>query len=139
MGAQPVLIELPEQVYLYLQQIAEATRRPIELVVQESVVGNLPPPADSAPAAMRVELLSLQSLPLDELKRLAEEQLDRLEQTRFEELLGQNAEGALTSVEQTELANLRERADRLMLRKAYAWAVLRWRGVPTPCLDELPL
>jgi hypothetical protein len=41
--------------------------------------------------------------------------------------------------EQDELAALRLAADRLMLRKAYAWSVLRWRGQPVPTLDELPL
>jgi hypothetical protein len=33
---------------------------------------------------------------------------------------------------------LRLEADRLMLRKAYAWAVLRWRGQFIPALNELP-
>jgi hypothetical protein len=139
MGRQTVLVELPEQVYLYLQQIAEATRRPIELVVQESVVGNLPPPVDSAPPSMRSELLSLQSLPIDELRRLADEQLHPTEQARFEVLLERNAAGELESFEQAELVKMRERADRMMLRKAYIWAILKWRGIPTPSLDELPL
>jgi hypothetical protein len=139
MSVQTVLVELPEQVYLYFQQMAEATRRPIELVVQESAVGNLPPSVDSAPANMRDELLALQSRSVDELKQVAEQQLSAAEQGRFQVLLERNAAEELGDAELTELANLREQADRLMLRKAYAWAVLKWRGVPVPVLDELPL
>jgi hypothetical protein len=47
--------------------------------------------------------------------------------------------GEITSEERLELAELRIEADRLMLRKAYAWAVLRWRGQSIPALNELPL
>ena len=54
-------------------------------------------------------------------------------------LLEKNSAGTLSAVEQEELATLRLAADRLMLRKAYAWAVLRWRGQPVPELDDLPL
>jgi hypothetical protein len=43
----------------------------------------------------------------------------------------------ITSAERAELAVLREQADQLMLRKAYAWALLRWRGYPMPALEML--
>ena len=33
---------------------------------------------------------------------------------------------------------LRQAADALMIRKAYAWAVLKWHGVPIPAIDSLP-
>jgi hypothetical protein len=53
-------------------------------------------------------------------------------------LLEKNSASEITSSEQNELAALRLAADRLMLRKAYAWAVLRWLGHPAPSLNELP-
>jgi hypothetical protein len=40
-------------------------------------------------------------------------------------------------VERVELVTLREQADQRMLRKAYAWALLRWRGYPVPALDDI--
>jgi hypothetical protein len=43
----------------------------------------------------------------------------------------------LTPEEQQELMLLRQAADQLMLQKAYAWAVLRWRGYRVPVLKEL--
>jgi hypothetical protein len=50
-----------------------------------------------------------------------------------------NAHTTLTPAERAELAALRNQADRSMVRKAYAWALLRWRGYPLPNLDEIPL
>jgi hypothetical protein len=41
--------------------------------------------------------------------------------------------------ERQELRKLGEKADKLMLKKAYAWALLRWRGYRIPALNELPL
>lgn len=48
-------------------------------------------------------------------------------------------EDSLTPEERQELTNLRLAADHLMLRKAYAWSVLRWRGHRLPALKELPI
>ncbi len=56
---------------------------------------------------------------------------------RHVELLDKNQEGSLTPEERQELTDLRLAADRLMLRKAYAWSVLRWRGHRIPPLKEL--
>ena len=51
---------------------------------------------------------------------------------RYQELLDKNADGTLTEVERNELTQLRTEADRSMLRKAYAAALLRWRGHKIP-------
>ncbi|MEB3219874.1 MAG: hypothetical protein VKN72_27050 [Nostocales cyanobacterium 94392] len=45
----------------------------------------------------------------------------------------------LNKSERQELSELRIKADRLMLQKAYAWSVLRWRGHKIPNLNEMPL
>lgn len=102
----------------------------------QSVAGNLPPSVDNAPAEAQAELLALQWLPVDELQRIAHEQVAPEQQERHLQLLAQEN---LTAAEQVELTELRRQVDRLMVRKAYAWAVLRWRGHPIPRLDEIPL
>jgi hypothetical protein len=71
---------------------------------------------------------------IDEVRDIAVSQLSLTQQTRIEALLDKNTAGTLTSAEKEELVGLRTQADRLMLRKAYAWAVLRWRGQPVPAL-----
>jgi hypothetical protein len=54
-----------------------------------------------------------------------------------QELLDKNAEEMLTDTERAELIQLRKKADRLMLRKAHAIALLRWRGYTIPPADKL--
>jgi len=139
MTVQTLRVPLPEPVYQYLKQIAVATRRPVEQVAQESIVGNLPPSVATMPVEMQDELLEFQNMPLHELQQVAASQMSPAQQARHRQLLEENAAGLLTPAERDELAALRTVADRLMLRKAYAWAVLRWRGQAVPALDELPL
>lgn len=139
MTTQSVTLQLSEPIFRYLQQVALATQRPLEQVVRQSIEGNLPPSVDSMPFEMHGELLALQALSVEQLRRVAAGQIAQNEQDRHQELLQRNSLGVLSSAEQGELAVLRQSADRLMLRKAYAWAVLRWRGFAAPNLDEIPL
>jgi hypothetical protein len=53
------------------------------------------------------------------------------------QLLEKNQAGVISPEEQNELTKLRLKADRLMLQKAYAWSVLRWKGHRLPPLKEL--
>lgn len=139
MTMQSVTLQLPEPVFRYFQQMAVATKRPLEQVVRQSVEGNLPPSVATMPAEMHHELLALQGLPVEQLLSIAAEQTPPADQARHLELLERNSVGALTASEEQELATLRLAADRLMLRKVYAWSVLRWRGHPVPALSDLPL
>jgi predicted transcriptional regulator len=138
MTFQSVTLQLPEPIYRYLQQIAAATQRPLEQLAEQSIVGNLPPSIASMPAEMQRELLSLQTAPIKQLRQAALGQMSPTQQARHLALLDKNSRGAILPAEQEELAALRLAADRLMLQKAYAWAVLRWRGQPVPELDDLP-
>jgi hypothetical protein len=53
-------------------------------------------------------------------------------------LLEKNQQSELSETEYQELQDLGKAVDRMMLTKAHAWAILRWRGYPIPTLDELP-
>jgi hypothetical protein len=134
--SQQVTVELPLPLYRFLVRLAEQTHQPLEKLVAQSVAGNLPPSVDNAPADIQLDLLALQWLPIIELERIANEQVAPKQQKRHLLLL---AKDNLTAKEEKELTGLRQQADLLMLRKAYAWAVLRWRGHPIPELSELPL
>lgn len=133
--SQSITIELSEPLLHFLQRLAKQTRQPIEKLVAQSIAGNLPPAVDNAPLERQADLLALQWLPLDKLQQIANEQVVPELQVRHRHLLAQDD---LTPDEQHELIQLRQQADWLMLRKAYAWAVLRWRGQPIPPLNELP-
>jgi hypothetical protein len=73
-----------------------------------------------------------------ELLAIAQSQITTEQQQRHVALLEKNKDSELTPVERQELSELRIAGDRLMLQKAYAWSVLRWRGHKVPALNELP-
>jgi hypothetical protein len=95
------------------------------------------PKVTDSPLPMQPELLKMQTYPVARLRTIAESQVSQAKQERHLELLQKNSDGAITPVERVELVTLREQADQLMLRKAYAWALLRWRGYPVPALDDI--
>jgi len=139
MTTQQVTIELPEPIFRQLVRIAEATHQPLETIVAQSVINNLPPSADNAPVELQSELLRMQSFSTDELLGVAQSQVEPEQHHRHTELLARNEEGLLTLEERQELAALRQASDLLMLRKAYAWSLLRWRGQRIPALREIPV
>jgi hypothetical protein len=137
MTTQRITIELPESIFHRFVQIAEATQQPLEDLIAQSVVSNLPPSAENAPLEMRAELMEMQTLSVDELLAIAQTQAEPIQHEHHVQFLEKNQAGALLPEEQKELTNLRQTADRLMLRKAYAWSVLRWKGHRIPPLKEL--
>ena len=59
---------------------------------------------------------------------VAQESVPSEQWRRHEHLLSKNQDGALTESERAELTRLRMAADRLVLRRSYALALLKWRG-----------
>jgi hypothetical protein len=139
MATQRVTVELSEPVFQQLVRIAEATSQPLEVLAAQSIASNLPPSADNAPPEMQAELLRIQTLSIDELLEIAQSQIESEQQARHTALLEKNQTDEISPEERQELSELRSSVDRLMLRKAYAWAVLRWRGHRIPSLNELPV
>lgn len=139
MTTQRITINLPEAVFRQLVRIAQVTHQPIENLVAQSVISNLPPAVDSASPELQPEFLRMQRLTNDELLAIAQAQVEPGQHERHTVLLARNEENQLTLEERQELAVLRQAADHLMLRKAYAWSLLRWRGQRIPPLSELPL
>ena len=139
MAVQRLTIELPDSVFQLLTDLATLTDQSPEQLAAQSITGNLPPSFENAPADMQEELLTMQVCDVDELRQIAGSQMSAQQQQRLTDLLEKNQEDSIQPSEHQELKALRLAADRLMLRKAYAWSVLRWRGQPVPALDELPL
>ncbi|NJM61458.1 MAG: hypothetical protein HC849_16695 [Oscillatoriales cyanobacterium RU_3_3] len=139
MTTQQVTIELPEPVFRQLTRIAEATQQSVEALAAQSIVSNLPPSTENAPIEIQPELLKMQSFTIEELLAIAHALVEPVAHQRHVELLEKNQESSIAPEERQELTNLRLAADFLMLRKAYAWSVLRWRGHRLPPLKELPI
>lgn len=139
MTVQRITIDLPDMVFRALVRLAEATDQPVELIITQSVLSNLPPSIDNAVPELQTELLRMQALSNEEILVIAQSQIDPVQSERHQELLAKNEARSLTSQERQELSGLRQATDHLMLRKAYAWSLLRWRGQRIPTLEELPL
>lgn len=137
--AQTLVVDLPDEIYSYLLEIAGSTRQPLEKLVRQSITGNLPPKVTTAPLDVQPALLQMQNASLVQLRQIAESQVLPAQVARHMELLEKQQQRQLTPTERSELAELRTQADHLMVRKAYAWALLRWHGVPLPTLEELPI
>jgi hypothetical protein len=138
MNNHSITIELPEDIFQQLTQIAETIKRPLAEIVAQSVVSNLPPPIDLAAPELQPELLRMQNLSDSELLSIAQTIVSPAQQHHHEQLLAKNASSDLSDTEQQELTDLRSTLDQLTLFKAYAWALLRWRGHRIPSLSDIP-
>ena len=132
-----VTVQLPDSLYVRLQQTARAMQRPFEVVLLRAVQVGSPPQWDDVPSEFQTDLAALDRLDDATLWRVARARQSPDEMVRYQELLDKKAEGELTSSESAELTGLRTEADRFMLRKAHAAALLRWRGHAIPPADRL--
>lgn len=85
---------------------------------------------DDVPPEFQLDIAGLDKMDDEALWKIAKSRKTEAEFARYEELLDQNAEGALTPADRAELERLRHEHDLFMLRKAHAAALLRWRGPP---------
>ena len=132
MITRSVTVQLPEALYVRLQQAAQATRRPLDEVLLRAVEIGSPPRWDDAPAEFQADLAALDRLDDETLWRIARSRQDDVETKRYQDLLDKNANGSLSAAEREELTCLRVEGDRFMLRKVHAAALLRWRGYQIP-------
>jgi hypothetical protein len=125
--AEPITVTLPEDISTRVRQIAETTSQSVEQIVLDhlkSLTIQLPP----LPVDDQAELDALHHLSDDALWTIAREQVPEVAQARAHTLMEKNSRGTVTDAEAAELDELVQRADRVMLRKAEAAAILRERG-----------
>ena len=134
MAMQSITLTLPEIIYERLRQAALAMRLPLDDVLVHALQVGSPPSWEDAPAQFQPDLAALDRLSDDDLWRIMRSTQLNQNWSRHHELLEENANGTITPSGRAELERLRTEADRFVLRKAHAAALLRWRGqhVPLP-------
>ncbi len=137
MATQAVTLHLPEALYARLQQNAQATHQSFDEVALRAIEVGAPPSWEDAPTEFQTDLAALDRLHDDTLWRIARSRQTETEMTRYSDLLDQNANDVLSDADRVELTQLRTQANRFMLRKAHAAALLRWRGHHIPPADVL--
>jgi hypothetical protein len=137
MTANTIAVQVPEPLYRRLERLASLTNRPVESLLAQTLSSGLPPLPDDLPATMREALLQLEALSDGELQQVVREQLGPVEAEQFAELRERHRAGLITIEETQHLSELTEYTDLLMLRKAYAGVLLKWRGQPVPAPADL--
>ncbi|KAA0230494.1 hypothetical protein EDS67_06190 [candidate division KSB1 bacterium] len=87
--------------------------------------------------ALTAELAALEKLNDGALWRVMLDQVPAEQQRKLQRLLQKSKRAKLTEAERAALAALQHDADRVMLRKARAAVLLRFRGKRLPTLAEM--
>lgn len=89
---------------------------------------NAPPAVDYAPLELQAELIAMQELTIEELLTVDQSQIPESQQELHLQLLEKNQNHQLSESDRLLLRSLRVSADYLMLKKAYSYALLKWKG-----------
>ena len=127
-----VTLDIPEALYHRLQQAASVLQMSFSEIVLHALRAGSPPAWDDVPAEFQTHLAALDRLDNDALWRIVRSSKPEVNLERYQELLDRNADRGLTDSERRELEHLRTLADRHVLRKAHAAALLKWRGEQVP-------
>ena len=133
--AQTITITVPDNFILPLQRAAKATRQPLEKLLSNALQATLPP-LESLPLSIRKELEKLELLNDKALREVIKESASTAFQSRLSNLLSKHQFSELSAADRKRLTSLQTQADLLMLRKARAAVLLRFRGKRVPTLAE---
>lgn len=107
MTTQNILLPLPENMYLRLNQTAQATRQSLTEVLLHAVQIGSPPNWEDAPVEFQADLAALDRLHDDSLWKIARSSQTEADMERYQELLDKNANETITRTEQAELTEAR--------------------------------
>lgn len=131
-----VTLKLPDSLYRPVSRLAQASQTPIEKVLLTALHSSLPP-LEGLPSDLAEELVELEIQDSEKLRQVLLDIVPTDHQEKLDSLLYRNQQGTLTDAELEQLKNLQRAADRVMLRKARAAILLRFRGERLPTLTEL--
>jgi hypothetical protein len=134
--SQTITLTLPDNFFQSAQRTAQATNQPIEEVLLHALQASLPS-VEGLPGDLLENLTALEMLDDQSLWQVMGERVPATLQRALSNLLDQQQSVTLTDVQQQQLTALQRQADLVMLRKARAAVLLRFRGKRIPTLTEL--
>lgn len=137
MSESTVAIHMPDLLYQRLQRLAALTHRPLESLVLQALDENMPPLLEDMPERIRRDLAALEKLEAAALRHVAQDAWSSEQSAQYTALVEKERARTITPAEQDMLEELYQEANCHMLRKAYANALLKWRGHQLPTLAEL--
>ena len=133
-----ITLTLPEHFYQCLQNQAQQTARSLSELVSQVLMQSLPPEVEKdLPPHSQAELESMAQLSDEVLWQIAQSTMNQDKVALYDVLLERHKACELTLIGREWLTQLREETERLMLRKAHAYALLKSRGHKLPTLDQL--
>jgi hypothetical protein len=136
MSEAVLTLELPEEIYERVRRAAKGMKQPVEKALVR-IVRAATPSLDKVPRKYRAELEAMEALGDDELWGITKSQLSPDEQGRLTNLLEKNDCSRLNARDRRTLNELGTAADRLMLRRSYAYLLLKYRGHRIPNVADL--
>jgi hypothetical protein len=131
-----VTVQVPTSVYRLAQKTSQAVSRSVEQILAD-VISAASPVTEDLPSALQTELDALAQMNDDHLWQIARSVFPTSQRQKYDRLLDKNSAGRLAAAEREQLQTLRLESERLMLRKAHAYALLKWRGHILPTLDKI--
>jgi len=136
MTFQTVTLQVPQSIYQSAWRTARAVKRPVEdffLMVLKSSLPSL----EGLPEETITELTALESCTDKQLWAAARSTLSLAQRRQLSGLLHKNQAGKLTERERHKLDELIAASGLLMLRRARAYVLLKWRGyAPALALEQ---
>jgi hypothetical protein len=120
-------LTVPEELYKRVQEIANAANQSLDTVLVDYLT-RLAETTVLLDDEEEAELYALRYLSDDALWTIAREKLNPATESHMQDLMDKNTQGSISPAEYTELSQLVERGQRLMLRKSEAAALLTQRG-----------
>jgi hypothetical protein len=133
---ETVTLTLPENFLQPLKRTAKATKQPIEKLLLSALQSSLPP-LEGLPKNVIANLTALETLDDKSLQQVMMETVLIETQKAITKLLDKQKQTALSNAEHKKLSSLQHQADLVMLRKARAAVLLRFRGRRIPTIAEL--
>ncbi|QTA77865.1 Uncharacterized protein dnl_00623 [Desulfonema limicola] len=128
MNEQTITLTLPNSIYDRIRSTAQAASITSEEVITQSVSLLLPAFESDIPPNLRFNLTKLPLLNDIQLWKTANSRMNNNQQLRLEELAELQKHRSLTRIEQSELDNLMNEAQQIMLCKAESRRILAQRG-----------
>ncbi|MBI3653153.1 MAG: hypothetical protein HY231_19165 [Acidobacteria bacterium] len=134
--SQTVTLNLPDDFFQPLRRAAVATNQTIEETLLTALQASLPS-LEGLPEELIEQLIALELLDDESLRQVMMEIVPSDQQQKIHELLARHQDHNLSDEEGARLTELQHQADLVMLRKAHAASLLRFRGKRLPTLAEL--
>jgi predicted transcriptional regulator len=131
MAPQIITLELPEDLYRSVTKLAQATKRPLDEILRESLSHTLPP-LDDVSGEEADELAQMSTLDDAALWQASQVTMTDQERDELRVLLDDQSAGELTPIGAARLQVLLAVYGRALVRQAHAWLLLARRGYNVP-------